>query len=51
MGIETVFVGIFAIGLAAIPLLYWLSTRADGRSSGQNQEQTRDKEAQVERGT
>jgi hypothetical protein len=51
LGFQTVFAGIFVIGLVAIPLLYWLSTRADGSGSGQNQDQARDEEAQAERGT
>ena len=51
MGFQTVFAGIFVIGLVAIPLLYWLSTRADGGGSGQNQDQACDEEAQAKRGT
>lgn len=44
LGIATIFIIIFAVGLVSIPLLYRLSTRANGRNSGQKQAQARNKE-------
>lgn len=47
MGIETLFLTIFVVGLLAIPLLYLLSTREAGGKQGQNQGQVSSKEEQA----